>query len=55
MEPGRDSPHTTEASDAAAVRPPHDDPDKRVVGGEPIAEIPEREHPEDPVPGTLPQ
>lgn len=38
-----------------ATRPPHDDPDKRVVGGEPVAEVPERDHPEDPLPGTLPR
>ena len=49
LEPGGKSPQ------AETGRPPHDDPDKRVVGGEEMEEIPEREDPEDPVPGTLPR
>lgn len=44
-----------EASGRENPRPPHDDPDNRVVGAEPLAEVPERDHPEDPVPGTLPR
>lgn len=53
--PASDPPSTWAGDGPAADHPRHGDVSDRVVERSPVEHVPERDNPDDPVPGTLPR